>query len=148
MKTLFETLCTIDHLKEAWKIVFHKKSAPGIDRITWQVYAEEAEKNMEMLSLSLQSHKWKPQPYLTVTIPKKDSSLREIGLMSIEDKVVQQAIKMLIEPILEKIFYTSSYAYRPGRGHLKAVRRTFHECHQQSNIWYRCLRHRRLPKKE
>ncbi len=136
MKTLFETLCTIDHLKEAWKIVFHKKSSGGIDKVTIADFASNAEQNITRLCKKLRTKEWKPQPYMSIMIPKKDSSLRELGILSIEDKIVQQAIKMLIEPVLEKIFYTSSYAYRPGRGHLKAVRRTFHECHQQSNIWY------------
>ncbi len=136
MKTLFETLCTHIHLRSAWSIVLQKKSSGGIDKISLSDYALNLDTNITLLGKKLKEKEWKPQPYMSFKIPKKDSSFRELGLLSVEDKIVQQAIKMLIEPILEKTFYNSSYAYRPGRGHQRAVRRTFHECHQASNTWY------------
>ncbi len=134
--SLFEKLCDPAHLRNAWNIVYHKKSSGGIDGINCDDYASKADNNLSKLCISLKNKSWKPQPYMSIKIPKKDSSTRELGMMTIEDKIVQQAIKMLIEPILEKQFYPSSYAYRPGRGHIKAVRRTFHECHQVKNKWY------------
>ncbi len=135
MTPLFESLCDPLHLQRAWEFVLQKKAVPGVDKVTWQDYAAAAEENLKALSVSLKEQKWKPEPYLMAMIPKKDSSFREIGLMSIEDKVVQQAIKLLVEPIFEKHFYASSYAYRPGRGHMRAVRRTFHECRTPRNKW-------------
>ncbi len=135
MKTLFNSLCNIELLTQAWLIVLEKKSAGGIDKISLEKYAQNANKHLFALLDKLQKKRWKPQPYLRISIPKKTSESRELGLLSIEDKIVQQAIKLLIEPILDKRFYNCSYAYRPNRGHLKAIKRAIHECKQIDNKW-------------
>ena len=69
-------------------------------------------------------------------IPKADGGVRTIGLSVVEDKIVQTAIKMVIEPVLERTFSSSSYAYRPGRGHLRCVRRVMAEISAESNVWF------------
>lgn len=136
MKTLFELLCAFPLLHQAWLIVLQKKSIGGIDNINLYEYSRNVDKRLAALSEALRQRSWKPQPYLGVTIPKNKLENRELGLLSIEDKVVQQALKILIEPRLEKRFYSCSYAYRPGRGHLRAIKRTLHECKQTKNQWY------------
>jgi group II intron reverse transcriptase/maturase len=67
-----------------------------------------------------------PLPYLRITIPKKNNERRKLGLLSIKDKIVQQALKSLIEYRFEKIFVKNSYGYRPSKGHTKAVRYALH----------------------
>lgn len=136
MEVLFKTLGSIDLLQVAWKIVSRKKSAGGIDAMTLTEYDRHLARNLKRLSAQLECRKWVPKPYLSVKIPKKETEFRSLNLLTVEDKIVQQAIKILIEPILEKDFCSCSYAYRPGRGHLKAVRRALHECKQRKNVWY------------
>lgn len=75
--------------------------------------------------------KWYPEPYLRINIPKKNGELRKLGLLTIRDKIVQQAIKSLIEHRFEKIFVPNSYGYRPEKGHTKAVKFAKHCCGQK-----------------
>lgn len=80
------------------------------------------------ISDSLKLGKWIPEPYLRIEIPKKDNEKRKLGLLSVKDKIVQQAIKMLVEPYFENEFVDNSYGYRPNKGHYKAVQRAWSEC--------------------
>jgi len=124
---LFMSVASYDNLNIAWKAIMSKESAGGIDNITLDSYYRNLHNNLERLHRDLIEGKWSPQPYLNVSIPKKDNEERTIGLLSVGDKIVQTSIKMVLEPILEKTFSRSSYAYRPGRGHMKCVRRALHE---------------------
>ena len=62
-------------------------------------------------------------PYKHIEVPKKDGEQRRIGMLSLRDKIVQQALNQLIEPRCERLFLGCSYGYRPGRRALKAIRR-------------------------
>lgn len=126
-------LADISLLSSAWQIIQTKGAAGGIDRVSMEDYKKDVVKRLRKLSENLLNHNWKPQPYLGVQIPKKTDGVRNLGLLSIEDKIVQQGIKILIEPLIEKTFHPASYAYRPGKGHYKAVRRALHECQQKQN---------------
>lgn len=64
---------------------------------------------------------WNPEPYLRISIPKKNNERRQLGLLSIKDKIVQQAIKQLIEPRFEKVFVKNSFGYRQDKGHTRAI---------------------------
>jgi len=104
-----------------------KNSAGGIDGLSVEAFEGALKKNLEELRKDLIEKKWNPEPYLRVEIEKKGSGeKRKLGLLSVRDKIVQQAIKSLVEPRLEKIFIKNSYGYRPGRGPVKAIVRTQH----------------------
>ncbi len=133
MKTLFKQLTSIDTLHAAWKMVRSKGRAGGVDGITIKEYDSELHKNLLKLRYDLLNRKWKPQPYLRVSIPKKSNERRLLGLLSINDKVVQQAIKNLVEPSIERLFISNSYGYRAGKGPAKAIKRLIYEFNNRDN---------------
>ena len=125
MKTeMFEELCKESTLLQAWKVIKTKGSAGGIDGKSIAEIENDIGFHIESLQKELISGKWIPQPYLRIKIPKKTSEYRNLGLLTIKDKIVQQAIKSIIEPRFENIFLSNSYAYRPAKGHTKAVKYT------------------------
>jgi len=124
-------LCSISTLSAAWYIVKSKRAAGGVDRVTVAEFDKDAKAQLMELSECLKTGQWKPLPYLQITIPKKKDSRekRTLGMAVIRDKIVQQAIKALVEPRLDRQFKGNSYAYRPGKGAVKAIRRVVFECH-------------------
>ena len=136
MANLFESLCETNTLYDAWLFVKSKNASGGIDGMSIPDFEANHEEFISELANDLKSGKWIPQPYKGITIPKNNTERRKIGLLSIKDKVVQTSIKLLIEPMFEKIFVNNSYGYRPGKGHYKAVRRTLFECHKPTRSWF------------
>lgn len=133
--SLYASLCKEDTLYEAWKTVKSKGSAGGIDGITLSCFEDNLAKHVADLSDELKAGTWSPEPYLSVEIPKKKNEVRKLGLLSIKDKIVQCAVKALIEPLFENLFVDNSYGYRPNKGHTKAVRRIHNECMKKKNHW-------------
>ena len=127
-----QKLADIKHLTAAWQSILAKGTSGGIDQVSIDDYKKQWQQNLKRLSAQLLNHTWKPQPYMGVQVPKKSEGTRTLGLLSIEDKIVQQGIKFLIEPSIEPQLHSSCYAYRSGKGHTKAVRRCLHECRQAS----------------
>lgn len=121
-KSLFEILCQSHSLLKAWKAVKQKGSSGGIDGVSINLFDEKLDVNINTLKQELIAKTWQPEPYLKISIPKKEKERRILGLLCIKDKIVQQAIKQIIEPKFEKSFVSNSYGYRPGKGHGKAVR--------------------------
>ena len=124
---LYNSVISYDSLQHAWKQVLGKDASGGIDNVSLEPFGRNVSNNLEILQRSLIDGSWIPQPYLDVKIPKSNNEERSIGLLSVNDKIVQTSIKIAIEPILERTFSRSSYAYRPGKGHLKCIRRALHE---------------------
>lgn len=135
MATLFNKLCSLNCLYSAWTNVKAKNTAGGIDGLSVLDFDDNLSQNMKTLLTDLENHKWVPQPYLHIEIKKNETEKRKLGLLSIRDKIVQQAIRGLIEPRFEKLFLNNSYGYRPQRGHLRAIRRSLHELLQTENKW-------------
>lgn len=133
MSIQFNTLCKESTLYDAWKTVKSKSSAGGIDGVTIREFDEEKYKQIPELAQELKARTWKPYPYLEISIPKtKDpTERRKLGMVTIRDKIVQQAIHAIIEPRYERIFFSCSYGYRPGKGATKAIRRVLTECHKR-----------------
>ena len=98
-----------------------KKVAAGIDGMTWAEYQETLEKRLGVLQDLLQRGAYQPLPVRRVFIPKGDGKERPLGIPALEDKIVQQAVRMLIEPIYEADFLGFSYGYRPGRSQHMAL---------------------------
>lgn len=132
---LFEKLCKKDLLYEAWATVKTKNSSGGIDGMSIKDFDADSDKHLTEILVELKAGKWTPFPYMGISIPKKKNEKREIGLLSIKDKIVQTAIKILVEPRFERLFLSSSYGYRPGKGHNKAVKRTMQECQNKKRNW-------------
>ena len=104
----------------------------GIDGVTIQEFEKEKRKQIPMLASELKAGSWKPQPYLEIEVSKfkNPEEVRKLGMSAIRDKIVQHAIRAIIEPRYEKIFLGNSYSYRPGKGAVKAIRRILAECHK------------------
>ena len=102
-------------LKEAYQRL-RKDAAPGVDGETWESYGEGLEERLLDLQDRVHRGSYHPQPVRRVHIPKGDGHTRPLGIPSLEDKIVQQAARMLLEPIYENSeFLGFSYGYRPGR---------------------------------
>ena len=109
-------LMDIDWLQAA----FHrtrKDGAPGVDGLTWSEYAKNLEANLQSLLDRAKSGTYRAPPVRRVYIPKAGSTTetRPIGIPTLEDKVLQRAVVMLLEPIYEQDFDAGSYGFRPGR---------------------------------
>lgn len=101
-------------LREAYASL-NKVAATGVDRVTWSAYGEELEQNLVDLEHRLQRGSYRPQPVLRVLIPKGDGKMRPLGIPALEDKIVQHAVRWLMEPIYEQEFVGFSYGFRPRR---------------------------------
>ena len=134
-ESLYTRLCDERTLFEAWKTVKAKNAAGGIDGMTVARFDEDVEGGIRDLAEALRGGTWSPQPYKSIKIPKNDNETRQLGLLSVRDKIAQCAIKMLVEPIFEKLFVNNSYGYRPGKGHARAVRRALFESRKGDNHW-------------
>jgi len=88
---------------------------PGIDSQTRQRWERKFDVNMEKLRSELLTGKYRPQPCRRVYIPKKSGKLRPLGIPALRDRIVQQAVRMAIEPIFEADFLDCSHGFRPSR---------------------------------
>lgn len=130
MPIQFNTLCQESTLYEAWNTVKSKGSAGGVDGMTLEDFNKDKINQIKQLREELINREWKPQPYLQIAIPKtKDPSEKRIlGMGVVRDKIVQQAIRKIIEPRFEKLFLSNSYAYRPGKGALRTIKYIVKQC--------------------
>ena len=115
-------LMDIDWLREAFYRT-RKDGAPGVDGQTWNEYAKNLEANLQSLLDRAKSGSYRAPPVRRVHIPKAGSTteFRPIGIPTLEDKVLQRAVVMLLEPIYEQDFYVGSYGFRPGRSAHQAL---------------------------
>ncbi|MFH1643759.1 MAG: group II intron reverse transcriptase/maturase [bacterium] len=121
-RTMFDNLCDIGTLNRAFKAVRKNNGAPGIDKITIKTYEENLHTNLNQLSRELKSWTYKPNPVKRVDIPKLNGGTRMLGIPCVKDRIVQTAIKHIIEPQLDPKFSEHSYAFRPNRNQQKAIR--------------------------
>ncbi|MDA3863188.1 MAG: group II intron reverse transcriptase/maturase [Deltaproteobacteria bacterium] len=105
---------------EAWKRVAAKQGAPGVDNESILAFQENLGGNLYKLWNRMSSGSYHPQPVKQVLIPK-EAGVRKLGVPTVSDRTAQMAVKLVLEPRLEKIFHQSSYGYRPGRGAKDAV---------------------------
>lgn len=132
---MFSTLCTETLLLKAWDSVKSKNAGGGVDGLNVSDFDAGIGKNIRELSEDLKAGQWEPQPYLRIEIPKKENEKRKLGLLTIRDKIVQQGIRLLIEPKCENLFFGNSYGYRPGKGATKAIRRLMNERTRKGFDW-------------
>lgn len=125
----------LEWLKEAYRRT-RKDGAPGIDGQTGREYAENLEDNLRLLlSRAKSGDHYKAPPVRRVHIPKGDGTLRPLGIPTFEDKVLQRAIVMLLEPIYEQDFLDCSYGFRPGRSQHQALEKVWTELTRMQGGW-------------
>jgi len=104
-------------LREAAERVLRRSrnKAPGVDGVTAYKFREGLEGKLESLRLELKRGTYQPQPVRRVMIPKANGKLRPLGIPCLRDKIVQEAMRMAMEPIMEAEFHEHSYGFRPHR---------------------------------
>jgi group II intron reverse transcriptase/maturase len=107
-------------LAEAYQRL-RRDAAAGVDEVTWSEYGERLDERLHELEDRIHRGSYHPQPVRRVHIPKGDGRTRPLGIPTLEDKIVQQAVKMVLEPILEAEFIGFSYGYRPRRSQHDAL---------------------------
>jgi group II intron reverse transcriptase/maturase len=117
----------VDFLREAHRRT-RKSSAPGIDGVTAEQYAENLESNLESLHEQLRSGRYQAPPVERVWLEKDDGKKRPIGKPTFEDKIVQRAVVMLLEAIYEQDFYEFSHGFRPNRRPHRALKELRRQC--------------------
>ena len=120
-KHLFEELCTTGRLLAGWYAVRKNRGSSGIDGKTVDDFEQRLNEEIKVLRQELESWTYKPQPVRRVEIPKPDGGIRLLGVPCIRDRVVQTAIKQLLEPILDPTFSARSFGFRPGKNQQQAV---------------------------
>ena len=111
-------------LQEAYRLAKSNDGAPGMDGVTFEaIEAEGVEGFLEQLREELVERRYRPQRLRKVEIPKEGGKMRQLSIPSIRDRVVQGALKLILEPIFEADFQPGSYGYRPKKSAHTAIRR-------------------------
>jgi RNA-directed DNA polymerase len=125
------------HIDIAWLKEAHRRTrkdaAPGVDGVTAEDYEQDLEGNLGRVLDAAKTGTYRAPPVRRVQIPKGDGKTRPLGIPTHEDKVLQRAVTMVLEPIYETAFYDFSYGFRPGRS-----------AHQALEALWRGLMNRRI----
>lgn len=119
--SLYGRLLSKRNLYKAFLKVKSAKGAPGIDGQSIKDFSEGIRENITMLATELRDKSYRPKPVKRVEIPKPDGGVRKLGIPSVRDRVVQQAMLDILQPIFDPDFHPSSYGYRPGRSCHQAI---------------------------
>jgi len=119
---LMEEVCERDNLNRAYRRVKSNKGSPGVDGMTVHDLGSWLVEHKEELIASLRDGRYEPQPVKGVEIPKPNGGMRQLGIPTVRDRLVQQAILQVLEPLLDPTFSESSYGFRPKRNAHQALR--------------------------
>jgi RNA-directed DNA polymerase len=121
---LYTHVWKLDVLREAYQLAKQNRGAPGVDGVTFeQIEREGVEQLLESLSRELREKSYTPLPCRQVNIPKEGGKVRTLKIPAIRDRVVQGAMRLILEPIFEEDFQPGSYGYRPNRSAHQALER-------------------------
>ncbi len=121
---LYVHVCKRETLVEAYQLAKANDGAPGIDGVTFEaIEAEGVEGFLAQLREELEQHTYRPLRVRSVGIPKADGGTRQLSIPAIRDRVVQGALKLILEPIFEADFQPGSFGYRPKRTTSGAIQR-------------------------
>ena len=108
--SLMEQILSSDNLNRAYLQVVRNKGAEGVDEMKYTELKEYLAKNGEIIKEQLRTRKYKPQPVRRVEIPKPDGGVRNLGVPTVTDRFIQQAIAQILTPIYEEQFHDHSYS--------------------------------------
>ena len=118
---LLEEILNQNNLNKAYKKVVANKGVAGVDGITVEEENEYLKENKDRIINQIRKRKYKPQPVKRVQIPKENGKMRNLGIPTVTDRIIQQAIFQVISPIFEKQFNDNSFGFRPNRSCEQAV---------------------------
>ena len=119
--SLMKQILSSDNLNRAYLQVVRNKGAEGVDGMKYTELKEHLVKNGEIIKEQLRTRKYKPQPVRRVEIPKPDGGVRNLGVPTVTDRFIQQAIAQVLTPIYEEQFHDHSYGFRPNRCAQQAI---------------------------
>ena len=119
--SLMEQILSKENLNAAYLQVVRNKGAAGVDGMEYTELKDYLSENGETIREQLRTRKYKPQPVRRVEIPKPDGGIRNLGVPTVTDRFVQQAVAQVLTPIFEEKFHDHSYGFRPSRCAQQAV---------------------------
>ena len=120
--SLMDKVCAPKTLTLAWERVRANRGAAGVDGQSVARFEAQADRYLAELGRDLQEGRYRPEAVKRVEIPKGNGQTRALGIPTVKDRIVQTAVKLVIEPIFEVQFLATSYGFRPGRGCKDALR--------------------------
>ena len=121
MSQLLEEILSRENMMQAYKRVVANKGASGVDGITTEEVKDYLIEHWEEIREQIRNRKYKPQPVRRVEIPKPNGGVRNLGIPSVVDRIIEQAIAQKLTPIVEPLFSDYSYGFRPKRKAQQAV---------------------------
>ena len=118
---LLEEILNPENLNKAYKRVYQNKGTSGVDGVTVEEIADYIKDNKEVIVNQIRKRRYKPQPVRRVQIPKENGKKRNLGIPTVMDRIIQQAMVQVLSPIFEKQFNDNSYGFRPGMSCEQAV---------------------------
>ena len=112
--SLIDKMIRIENLRESFKLVKKNDGSSGVDKVTIEAYEANLEDNLRMLQESVRKKTYRAQPVRRVYIEKPNGDMRPLGIPTVEDRVLQQAVRHIIEPIYDEKFLPTSYGFRRG----------------------------------
>ena len=112
---LLEKILDKENLNKAYKHVKANKGAPGVDGVTVDEVYDSIVQNKEKWLYQMRKRTYKPQPVRRVQIPKENGKMRNLGIPTVFDRIIQQAMVQILSPIYEEQFSETSYGFRPGK---------------------------------
>ena len=131
---LLEKVLSKENLNNAYKQVYKNKGASGVDGVTVDELFAYIKEHKEEILWQIRNRKYKPQPVRRVYIPKENGKMRKLGIPSVIDRVIQQAIVQVLTPIYEEQFSNNSFGFRPNRSCEMAVIKAL-ECFNEGYDW-------------
>ena len=119
--SLIDKVYSRKNLERAFKKVKKNRGSAGIDGVSVSEFESRLEEELNQLAIELREGSYRPRAVKRVKIPKPDGSFRNLGIPTVRDRVVQQALLNVLQPIFEPEFHPSSYGYRPGRSAAHAL---------------------------
>ena len=118
---LLEEILNPNNMNKAYKKVVANKGVAGVDGITVEEELKYLKENGDRIKNQIRKRTYKPKPVKRVQIPKENGKMRNLGIPTVTDRIIQQAIFQVISPIFEKQFNDNSFGFRPGRSCEQAV---------------------------
>ena len=122
--TLLAKVLHRDNMNLAYKRVKQNGGAAGIDKMTVGEMLGHLKEHGKILIEKIAAEKYQPQPVRRVDIPKPDGGTRQLGIPTVIDRMIQQALVLVLQPLFERNFSDSSYGFRPGRNARQAIKKT------------------------